>query len=157
MPRGSKPDRRVVTTVRRRLCFSEKSGTDAAKSRISGACGTAVVVQRHECTVGEHATVHSTALFTILIDLQPWPSTPFAFSSAAPRSPCVACPIHGLLGLLLRSSGAVGSSIEVTAAQDFERPRLSYHNQVSTLCSALVYRASQNVIRGPIFSSCLRQ
>ena len=95
--------------------------------------------------------------FTILIDLQPWPSTPFAFSSAAPRSPCVACPIHGLLGLLLRSSGAVGSSIEVTAAQDFERPRLSYHNQVSTLCSALVYRASQNVIRGPIFSSCLRQ
>merc|ERR1712086_645622 len=64
-----------------------------------------------------HATVHSTALFTILIDLQPWPSTPFAFSSAAPRSPCVACPIHGLLGLLLRSSGAVGSSIEVTAAR----------------------------------------
>ena len=26
---------------------------------------------RVECTVGEHATVHSTALFTILNDLQP--------------------------------------------------------------------------------------
>jgi hypothetical protein len=69
----------------------------------------------------------------------------------------VACSIHGLLGLLLRSSGAVGRAIEVTAAQDFERPRLSHPHQVSTLRSALVYCASQNVIRGPTFSSCLRQ
>ena len=69
----------------------------------------------------------------------------------------MACTIHGFLGLLLRSFGAVGSAIEVTAAQDFERPRLSHPHQVSTLRSALVYRASQNVIRGPIFSSCLRQ
>ena len=51
----------------------------------------------------------------------------------------MACPIHGLLGLLLRSSGAVGSAIEVTAAQDFERPRLSHPHQVSALRSALVY------------------
>ena len=69
----------------------------------------------------------------------------------------MACSIHGLLGLLLRSSGAVGSAIEVTAAQDFERPRLSHPHQVTALCSALVYCASQNVICGPIFSSCLRQ
>ena len=46
---------------------------------------------RVECTVGEHATVHSTALFTILIDLQSWPSTPFVLSRAAPMGPCVAC------------------------------------------------------------------
>ena len=77
--------------------------------------------------------------------------------SAAPRSPCVACSIQGLLGLLLRSFGAVGSAIEDTSTQDFERPRLSHPHQVSTLCSALVYCASQNVIRGPIFSPCLRQ
>ena len=67
----------------------------------------------------------------------------------------MACTIHGFLGLLLRSFGAVGSAIEVTAAQDFERPRLSHPHQVSTLRSALVYRASQNVIRGPIFSMCI--
>ena len=58
----------------------------------------------------------------------------------------MACPIQGLLGLLLRSSGAVGSAIEVTTAQDFERPRLSHPHLLSTLCSALVHRASQNVI-----------
>ena len=28
--------------------------------------------------MGEHATVHSSVLSSILIDLQPWPSTPFA-------------------------------------------------------------------------------
>ena len=28
--------------------------------------------------MGQHATVHSTVLSAILIDLQPWPSTPFA-------------------------------------------------------------------------------
>ena len=112
---------------------------------------------RVECTAGEHTLLHSSFLFCICDHVRA-AAVPYSpFSSAAPRSPCVACPIHGLLGLLLRSSGAVGSAIEVTAAQDFERPRLSYHNQVSTLCSALVYRASQNVIRGPIFSSCLRQ
>ena len=31
---------------------------------------------RLECTAGQHALVHSTALFFILIDLQPWPATP---------------------------------------------------------------------------------
>ena len=67
----------------------------------------------------------------------------------------MACSIHGLLGLLLRSSGAVGSAIEVTAAQDFERPRLSHPHHVLTLRSALVDRAAQNVIYGPIFSMCI--
>ena len=33
---------------------------------------------RVECTVGEHVTVHSTVLSSILFDLQPWPLTPFA-------------------------------------------------------------------------------
>ena len=69
----------------------------------------------------------------------------------------MACPIHGLLGLLLRSSDAVDGGIEPPAAQTFERARLSHPHQVSALRSALVYRASQNVIRGPIFSSCHRQ
>ena len=64
----------------------------------------------------------------------------------------MACPIHGLLGLLLRSSGAVGSAIEVTAAQDFERPRLCYTHDASTARSSLVDCAAQNVICVPIFS-----
>ena len=50
----------------------------------------------------------------------------------------MACSIHGLLGLLLRSSGAVDSAIEVTAAQDFERPRLCYTHDASTARSSLV-------------------
>ena len=64
----------------------------------------------------------------------------------------MACSIHGLLRLLLRSSGAVGSAIEVTAAQDFERPRLCYTHDASTARSSLVDRAAQNVICVPIFS-----
>ena len=71
---------------------------------------------------------------------------------AALLSPCVACSIHDFLGLLLRSSGAVGGGIEPHAAQTFERPRLAHAHHVSTLCSALVDRVEQNGIRGPIFS-----
>ena len=59
------------------------------------------------------------------------------------------------MALLLRSLGAVGGIDEPPAAQAFERPRLSHPHHVPTLRSALVDRASQNVIRGPIFSSCL--
>ena len=82
-----------------------------------------------------------------MCELQPRLSrAPSCATSAAPMGPCVACPIHGLLGLLLRSSGAVGSAIEVTAAQDFERPRLCYTHDASTARSALVDRAAQNVI-----------
>ena len=58
----------------------------------------------------------------------------------------MACTIHGFLGLLLRSFVAVGSAIEVTAAQDFERPRLCYTHDALTARSALVDRAAQNVI-----------
>ena len=54
--------------------------------------------------------------------------------------------MYGLVGLLLRSCGAVGSAIEVTAAQDFERPRLCYTHDALTARSALVDRAAQNVI-----------
>ena len=39
---------------------------------------------RLECTVGEHTTVHSTVLSPVLIDLQPWASTPFAVSLCSP-------------------------------------------------------------------------
>ena len=48
----------------------------------------------------------------------------------------------------MRSSDAVDGGIEPPAAQTFERARLSHAHQVSALRSALVYRASQNVIRG---------
>ena len=64
----------------------------------------------------------------------------------------MACSIHGFLGLPLRSSGAVGRAIEVTAAQDFERPRLCYTHDASTARSSLVDFAAQNVICVPIIS-----
>ena len=64
----------------------------------------------------------------------------------------MACTIHGFLGLLLRSFGAVGSEIEVTTAQDFERPRLCYTHDASTARSSLVDCAAQNVICVPVIS-----
>ena len=60
--------------------------------------------------------------------------------------------MYGLVGLLLRSCGAVGSEIEVTAAQDFERPSLSHPHHVPTLRSALVDRVAQDGVFGPMFS-----
>ena len=68
----------------------------------------------------------------------------------------MACSIQGLLGLLLRSSGAVGSAIEVIAAQDFERPRVCaipmMHRLLARLSLTLVFIAAQNVICVPILS-----
>ena len=102
---------------------------------------------RVECTAGEHALLHSTFLFCVC-DYVRAAAVPYSpLSRAAPMGPCVACPIHGLLGLLLRSSGAVGSAIEVTAAQDFERPRLCYTHDASTARSSLVDFAAQNLWR----------
>ena len=63
--------------------------------------------------------------------------------------------IHGLVALLLRFSVAVGGALEVPAEQAFERTLLCHPHHVLTLRSALVDRAAQNGICGPIFSLCL--
>ena len=60
--------------------------------------------------------------------------------------------LKGAATLLLRSLGAVGGIDEPPAAQAFERPRLSHPHHVLTLRSALVDRAAQNGIYGPVFS-----
>ena len=67
--------------------------------------------------------------------------------------------LKGAATLLLRSFDAPGGADEPRAAQAFERPRLSHPHHVLTLRSALVDRAAQNVIYGPIFhceSGCRR-
>ena len=60
--------------------------------------------------------------------------------------------LKGAATLLLRSFDAPGGADEPRAAQAFERPRLSHPHHVLTLRSALVDRAAQNGICGPIFS-----
>ena len=59
--------------------------------------------------------------------------------------------LKGAATLLLRSFDAPGGKDEPRAAQAFERPRLSHPHHVLTLRSALVDRAAQNGICGPIF------
>ena len=56
------------------------------------------------------------------------------------------------MALQLRSLGTVGGIYEPPAAQVFERQRLSHLHHVLTLRSALVDRAAQNGIYGPVFS-----
>ena len=63
--------------------------------------------------------------------------------------------LKGAAGLLLRSFDAPDGTDEPRAAQVFERPRQSHPHHVLTLRSALVDRAAQNGICGPIFSLCL--
>ena len=63
--------------------------------------------------------------------------------------------LKGAATLLLRSSGAVGGKDEPPAVQAFELTQLSHPHHVPTLRSALVDRAAQNVIYGPIFSLCI--
>ena len=81
--------------------------------------------------------------------------SPNSASSGAPPSPGVAYGLKGAATLLLRSFDAPGGADEPRAAQAFERPRLSHPHHVPTLCSALVDRAAQNVIYGPILSICI--
>ena len=63
--------------------------------------------------------------------------------------------LKGAATLLLRSFDAPGGADEPRAAQAFERTLLSHPHHVLTLRSALVDRAAQNGIYGPIFSMCI--
>ena len=76
-------------------------------------------------------------------------------SSGAPLSAGVAYGLKGAATLLLRSSGAVGGRDEPPDVQAFELTHLSHPHHVPTLRSALVDRAAQNGIYGPIFSMCI--
>ena len=60
--------------------------------------------------------------------------------------------LKGAATLLLRSSGAVGGRDEPPDVQAFELTHLSHPHHVPTLRSALVDRAAQNGIYGPVFS-----
>ena len=65
--------------------------------------------------------------------------------------------IHGLVALLLRFSVVVGGAVEPPPAQTFERARLCHPHGVPPTRSFLLGRGAQDVICGPIFSSCLSQ
>ena len=89
----------VVTTVGRMVCSDEKSSKRASKAR-AHACSAATGTD----SVSYCPTPWSIALklFSRLRPRTGCSHAPTCATSAAPRSPCVACSIHGLLGLLLR-------------------------------------------------------
>ena len=62
--------------------------------------------------------------------------------------------IHGLVGLPLRFSIAIGGAVEPPAAHTFERASLCHLDDAPTVRSSLLDRGAQDVICGPIFSWC---
>ena len=145
----------VVTTVRRMVCYDEKSSKPRAKACAHAARGTGS--KNHGSSALADAMLYCTQLsfFSLVITCGLWPRLQPCVGLCSPGSRCVKHWWKGAATLQIRALHAIGTASEPPASQSFKPAPYSPPVHVLTVCSAPVNHVQSESICGPIISMIL--